>query len=96
MKHLLSRLCPLVLLALASVPATAEALKDNVSLKINSKNGIYAKGDTVCVHADVKKIPEAELEFQISDFGDVKRCRERQSAGNPPSQGGNLVRDRPV
>lgn len=70
----MKKIC-LLLLALASLQAAAESLKDNVSLRINSETGIYAKGDTIRVYADVKKVPEAELEFLTSDFGDTKRCR---------------------
>jgi len=55
--------------AIFSFTASAETLKDCVmSLRINSETGIYAKGDTIRVFADVKKVPEREVLIQAREF----------------------------
>lgn len=56
-------------LAAISFAVSAETLKDNVSLRINSETGIYAKGDTICVWADVRNVPaDKEIMLQIREY----------------------------
>ena len=51
-------------LALA-LAAAAQPVRDNVILRTNHADGIYAKGDTVRVWADVKAVPEKPLVFKV-------------------------------
>lgn len=62
----------IVCLAL-SVMMAAQNLRDCAKLRINSENGIYAKGETVRVWAEVKAIPAEPVTLDIAKFGDSKR-----------------------
>lgn len=59
MKHL-----KLFLTAAALMPALflgAQTVRDNISLRINDEDGIYAKGDKIQIWADVKSVPQEDL-----------------------------------
>ena len=43
---------------------------ENVKLRVNSETGVYAKGDTVRVWADVKAVPDGPLTFKVMRWCD--------------------------
>ena len=43
----------------------AQQVRDNVILRTNHEDGIYAKGDTVKVWADVKTVPAKPVVFKV-------------------------------
>ena len=47
---------------------SAQTLRNDVSLRLNHPEGIYAKGDTVRLWADVKAVPGFEVSFRIFRF----------------------------
>ena len=46
---------------LPSLLLGAQTVRDNISLRINDEDGLYAKGDKVQIWADVKKVPQEDL-----------------------------------
>jgi len=43
----------------------AQTVRESVSLRINSEDGLYEKGQTVKVWADVKNVPDSPLTFKV-------------------------------
>lgn len=66
----------IVCVALSAMMA-AQNLRDCASLKINSENGVYAKGETVRVWADVKAVPSEPVILDIAKFGDSERTETK-------------------
>lgn len=58
----------ILLVLLTAVSIQAQTLRQDVSLRLNHPEGIYAKGDTVRLWADVKAVPEFEVSFRIMKF----------------------------
>jgi len=58
-----------VAVALLSFGLSAQNLQDDIVLRTNRKDAVYAKGDTVRVFADVSKVPSREVEINIFKNG---------------------------
>jgi len=69
-------ICILSILAL-SFPTWAQDLYSNLSLRLNRADGVYAKGDTVRVWADVKSIPDGETSFVMFPYTDPKKADKK-------------------
>lgn len=57
---------------LLSAALSAQTLVESVSLCVNSEDGLYAKGDTVRVWADVKTAPSVPVTFKVLRWCDWK------------------------
>lgn len=84
----MKRFCIFLSVLLCTVPVLAQTLRQDVSLRVNSETGIYAKGDTVRVWADVKAVPDFDVTFKV-----MRWCDWGSSGDSPITlhQGENLI-----
>lgn len=61
-----------------SLSAMAGSIKENVKFRINSEDGIYAKGEPVKVIADVSAVPEGETILRIFKNGVKKPVKSKK------------------
>jgi len=58
----------LICLLCASGSLFSQTVQENIFLRINSETGIYQKGDTVRVWADVKEVPDIDLFLKVTKW----------------------------